>query len=1018
MKYAAFISYRHAPLDMEIAKKVHTALETYKIPGSVRKKVNKSKLGRVFRDQEELPIGSNLSDNISEALSSSEYLIVICSPRTPESYWVQKEIDAFISMHGRDRVLAVLIEGEPDESFPPALLVDEKGNPVEPLAADVRGETKKERNGKFKTEILRLIAPLLGCSYDDLKQRQKERIIKRTISLVSAGAAVIAIAGTAFGIYNARVADEMTKLANEKAELADEKTKLANDILEEYKEKQENQSRFLAKEAIQVMESGNREDAALIAMAALPGDDDRPYVPEAEEALGEILHAYDLGYSMEFDRTLPLNLTVSDMKLSPDKKHLAAVDFGSNVYAWDTETWERTFIIKPVVLETFYLDDVDAIEIDDTGVYVLSQKLLSKYDFDGNPVYAKILDGYFKHLAVDSELDLVYCIGNDYICPFEASTGKELEIIETPKENWTFFSDEKFSKDKKYFYTVLNDHDSEREFLGIYKLGEEEQKEPKIIKLSEESVHQVFSTPAGNVALISSKDNFWMEDNPDMWLDVINPETGRTLWSKKLPVQFRRATTAYTDLNAREYTDSEGVIHRQVVCIAESEAFCYDEETGELISSLTLPADGCTLDLRSDNEYGFVSYTNGGIDTINFVNGQIISENAIATNLGIRDVLLMDGRVIIRAGQSSDIYLLKYHKNKDLVTICEKGKGQDICDVAPDGSYIVTSETGMLHFVDMEGNYFYDFEIGQDYPLDKTFYKDKYIVVGYDYLRIVSPTDKSFEEIKFADLGHDDKFFKLRFSGKGRYITFWDSRDYTVFDVEEKDFITNGSCESLIGGAVTSDDGAFVYISPNGQVLMRADIKNDSVDGYECADLKSLSDYNSLDFMALSPDGKTLAMLCMDGTIRIVDTESGAIIDSHILQAKLRCTLFFTDDNSHLIYQGDDMKFYFWNLNEKKFTNTFEGYYGVKRLIADSDGNLALCDGNYIFLLDDKTFAIKAIVDDAYTYVPSDKTFIQQRGYNIYKAPYKDYKTLIEEAKEQFPGAKLTPEEKLKYNIE
>ena len=38
MKYDAFISYRHAPLDMEIAKKVHTGLETYKIPKAVRKK--------------------------------------------------------------------------------------------------------------------------------------------------------------------------------------------------------------------------------------------------------------------------------------------------------------------------------------------------------------------------------------------------------------------------------------------------------------------------------------------------------------------------------------------------------------------------------------------------------------------------------------------------------------------------------------------------------------------------------------------------------------------------------------------------------------------------------------------------------------------------------------------------------------------------------------------------------------------------------------------------------------------
>ena len=51
MKYDAFISYRHSELDMEIAKKVHSGLETYKIPGAVRVKTGKKKMGRVFRDQ-------------------------------------------------------------------------------------------------------------------------------------------------------------------------------------------------------------------------------------------------------------------------------------------------------------------------------------------------------------------------------------------------------------------------------------------------------------------------------------------------------------------------------------------------------------------------------------------------------------------------------------------------------------------------------------------------------------------------------------------------------------------------------------------------------------------------------------------------------------------------------------------------------------------------------------------------------------------------------------------------------
>jgi hypothetical protein len=152
MKYDAFISYRHMALDLEIAKKLHKTLETYHIPKSVQKKTGKKNIKRVFRDQEELPIGSDLNDNISDALRESEYLIVICSPNTPGSYWVNKEIDTFIEMHDRSHILAVLVDGEPDESFPKQILINEEGKPVEPLAADIRGKDSGERNKKFKTE--------------------------------------------------------------------------------------------------------------------------------------------------------------------------------------------------------------------------------------------------------------------------------------------------------------------------------------------------------------------------------------------------------------------------------------------------------------------------------------------------------------------------------------------------------------------------------------------------------------------------------------------------------------------------------------------------------------------------------------------------------------------------------------------------------------------------------------------------------------------------------------------------
>lgn len=189
MKYDAFISYRHSELDMYVAKKLHKGLETFKVPRSVKKIGGKTTIKRVFRDQEELPIGSDLGDNIQGALAESEFLIVVCSPRLPQSVWCLKEITSFIEMHDREHILAVLIEGEPGESFPQELLVDKDGRPVEPLAADVRGANKREVDKKLKSEIVRLAAPLLHCTYDDLKQRPGFPIPVKGCSSISAKSA-------------------------------------------------------------------------------------------------------------------------------------------------------------------------------------------------------------------------------------------------------------------------------------------------------------------------------------------------------------------------------------------------------------------------------------------------------------------------------------------------------------------------------------------------------------------------------------------------------------------------------------------------------------------------------------------------------------------------------------------------------------------------------------------------------------------------------------------------------------
>ena len=161
IKYDAFISYRHCELDQFVATTLHKELEAFRLPKAIEKQlrakgITKKKIERVFRDRDELPITNNLADPITNALRNSDFLLVICSPRLRESLWCRKEIETFIKMHGREHIFAVLIEGEPADSFPEELLYEEKitvdanGNervekvPIEPLAADVREKKKTE----------------------------------------------------------------------------------------------------------------------------------------------------------------------------------------------------------------------------------------------------------------------------------------------------------------------------------------------------------------------------------------------------------------------------------------------------------------------------------------------------------------------------------------------------------------------------------------------------------------------------------------------------------------------------------------------------------------------------------------------------------------------------------------------------------------------------------------------------------------------------------------------------------
>ncbi|HJB48359.1 MAG TPA: TIR domain-containing protein [Candidatus Olsenella excrementigallinarum] len=259
--YEAFISYRHASADTATAKRIQRALEGFRIPKALRQGARCS-LGKLFRDADELPASASLTDEISRALCDSGYLIVICSPDTPSSNWVDLEIEEFLTTHGPDRILAVLVAGEPEQSFPAALLNQtEKG--YEPLAADFRpGKTRRE----IRREELRLAAALIGCGLDDLVNRRRTRALQ----IGAAAACCAAVVGSV-------VAFQANQLRNAQTTLLEE------------------ESERLADQSVALLNRGLRMEAIQVAAAALPQTkdaSDRPLVPAAMDALADALGVY------------------------------------------------------------------------------------------------------------------------------------------------------------------------------------------------------------------------------------------------------------------------------------------------------------------------------------------------------------------------------------------------------------------------------------------------------------------------------------------------------------------------------------------------------------------------------------------------------------------------------------------------------------------------------------------------------------------------------------------------------
>jgi WD40 repeat protein len=210
MEYEAFLSYAHR--DRDVTSAIQKGLH------QIGRRVGQLRALRVFRDDTNLTANPDLWAKITEALDGSRFMIVVLSPQSAASHWVNEEVKHWLSQRGHQGLMLVLAEGDlqwnaedarfdPERSSAALPTLTEPGSlPAEPLYIDVSGDAPWElRSLAFRDKVTSLAAPIHGkpkddLTGDDLREQRRFRRLRRAAIAALAVLTVIAVAAAVIAV--------------------------------------------------------------------------------------------------------------------------------------------------------------------------------------------------------------------------------------------------------------------------------------------------------------------------------------------------------------------------------------------------------------------------------------------------------------------------------------------------------------------------------------------------------------------------------------------------------------------------------------------------------------------------------------------------------------------------------------------------------------------------------------------------------------------------------------------------
>jgi hypothetical protein len=225
LQFAAFLSYSRR--DKRLALWLVRALEDLRLPAEAETELltrqsRFTAVRPVFRDESDMPVGGAIPTRLAEVLDASAAMIVLVTPASAQSAWVNEEIARFAERHPDRPIIPAVAEGDPDrnECYPPALLRLGK-----PLAADLRTPADRwQAVVKIAAAVLRLdVDRLVGRIAKRREQRQKWMMA----AAGAGGAAFAWLAFTAWQMSNRASEENNRALATVEVALTDTRARVS-----------------------------------------------------------------------------------------------------------------------------------------------------------------------------------------------------------------------------------------------------------------------------------------------------------------------------------------------------------------------------------------------------------------------------------------------------------------------------------------------------------------------------------------------------------------------------------------------------------------------------------------------------------------------------------------------------------------------------------------------------------------------------------------------------------------------